>query len=40
MLENIVNSDRKLVTIIDPHVRKDEEYFVYKEASKLGIFVH
>lgn len=31
MLDSLVSEGRKLVTIIDPHIKKDEEYFVYKE---------
>ena len=30
MLSEIVESQRRLVTIIDPHVKFDEDYFVYK----------
>jgi alpha-glucosidase (family GH31 glycosyl hydrolase) len=32
MFEEVVQAGRRLVTIIDPHVKFDEEYFVYKEA--------
>jgi alpha 1,3-glucosidase len=28
-----------MVTIIDPHIKKDDDYHVYKEAKDLGIFV-
>lgn len=28
-----------MVTIIDPHIKKDENYHVYKEAKELGFFV-
>ncbi len=27
---------RKLVTIIDPHIKKDDNYYVYKEAREKG----
>lgn len=27
---------RKLVTIIDPHIKKDDNYYVYKEAVEKG----
>ena len=30
MLEKIVEHGRRLVTIVDPHVKHDEEYFIYK----------
>ena len=39
MLNKIVKDGRKLVTIIDPHVKFDEEYFVYKEANRRGNLV-
>lgn len=29
-----------MVTIIDPHIKKDDDYHVYKEAKTLGIFVN
>jgi alpha 1,3-glucosidase len=29
MLDTLISHHRKLVTIIDPHVKQDEEYFVY-----------
>lgn len=30
---------RKMVTIIDPHIKKDDNYHVYKEAKELGYFI-
>ena len=27
---------RKLVTIVDPHIKKDPDYYIYSEAQKLG----
>jgi alpha 1,3-glucosidase len=30
MLDKIVSDQRRLVTIIDPHVKYDEEFFLYK----------
>ena len=27
---------RKLVTIIDPHIKRDEGYYIYKEAMEKG----
>jgi alpha 1,3-glucosidase len=29
MLDKLVKDGRRLITIIDPHIKKDEEYFVY-----------
>jgi alpha 1,3-glucosidase len=28
-----------MVTIIDPHIKRDDNYYVKKEASEKGIFV-
>ena len=28
-----------MVTAVDPHLKRDEEYRVYKEARDLGLFV-
>ncbi|KAI1725884.1 glycosyl hydrolases family 31 domain-containing protein [Ditylenchus destructor] len=30
---------RKMVTVIDPHIKKDDNYYVYKEANDQGLFV-
>lgn len=30
---------RKMVTIIDPHIKKDDGYRVYKDAKDLSLFV-
>ncbi|CAG8548749.1 3175_t:CDS:10 [Ambispora leptoticha] len=30
---------RKLVTIIDPHLKRDDGYYIYKESKELGILV-
>ena len=35
MLDKLINDGRKLVTIIDPHTKTDEEYFVYQDMKKL-----
>ena len=29
LLEELKKEGRKLITIIDPHIKKDETYFVY-----------
>jgi alpha 1,3-glucosidase len=39
MLHKIESSGRKLVTIIDPHIKKDEEYFVYRDTINKKIYV-
>lgn len=39
MMKNLSASGRHLTYIIDPHYRKDEEYFFYKAAREGGYFV-
>ncbi|KAH6583225.1 hypothetical protein BASA60_001544 [Batrachochytrium salamandrivorans] len=39
MQKNLAFKERKMVTIIDPHIKKDPNYFVSKEALAAGIFV-
>jgi len=39
MLEAVTSQNRRLVTIIDPHVKEDPEFFLYKEASQRGVLV-
>ena len=36
MQANLEAHGRKLVTIIDPHIKKDDNYYVYKEAKEKG----
>lgn len=39
MQANLSATNRKLVTIIDPHIKVDSDYFVYAEALENGFFV-
>ncbi|VDO93580.1 unnamed protein product [Heligmosomoides polygyrus] len=39
MIDELSSKGRKLVTIVDPHIKKDSKYSVYAEAKKLGLFV-
>ncbi|WKY16061.1 hypothetical protein Q1695_001054 [Nippostrongylus brasiliensis] len=39
MIEELSAKGRKLVTIVDPHIRKDSKYPVYAEAKKESLFV-
>ncbi|KAJ1562489.1 hypothetical protein HK405_011507 [Cladochytrium tenue] len=39
MLANLAKSSRKMVTIVDPHIKADGSYFVSKEAKELNLFV-
>jgi len=32
MISNLSAVGRKMVTIVDPHIRRDDEYYVYKQA--------
>lgn len=40
MQANLSSTNRKLVVIVDPHVKIDEDYWVYSEALKQGFFVN
>ena len=39
MLDHLHQEGRHLVTIIDPHLKVDPEYFVYKDALQRGLLV-
>eukprot|EP00216_Chloropicon_sp_CCMP2111_P002658 CAMPEP_0198241820 /NCGR_PEP_ID=MMETSP1446-20131203/6511_1 /TAXON_ID=1461542 ORGANISM="Unidentified sp, Strain CCMP2111" /NCGR_SAMPLE_ID=MMETSP1446 /ASSEMBLY_ACC=CAM_ASM_001112 /LENGTH=897 /DNA_ID=CAMNT_0043924697 /DNA_START=1 /DNA_END=2694 /DNA_ORIENTATION=+ len=39
MQEDLARKGRKMVAIIDPHIKKDEKYSLYKEATQLGYLV-
>ena len=39
MLNKIVEDGRKLVVIIDPHIKKDEQYFVYKNIIENKLYI-
>ncbi|KAK6755670.1 hypothetical protein RB195_014197 [Necator americanus] len=39
MIDGLHVKGRKMVTIIDPHIKKDDGYFVYKDAKDLGLYV-
>ncbi|VDO33383.1 unnamed protein product [Onchocerca flexuosa] len=39
MIDSLVAKGRKMITIIDPHIKKDSNYHVYKEAKELGYFI-
>lgn len=40
MQEHLAAKGRKLVTIIDPHVKRDDNYYIFKEAQRQGFFVN
>ena len=39
MQEGLAAHGRKLVTIVDPHIKKDSNYYIYKEAQDKGLYV-
>lgn len=39
MLDKISKEGRRLVTIVDPHVKHDPKYYIYKETKARGILV-
>jgi len=39
MQEELAATGRKMVTIVDPHIKKDSNYHVYKEAHDKGLFI-
>ena len=39
MIEKVAAHGRKMVTIVDPHIKRDSGYNVHKEAESLGLYV-
>lgn len=39
MQDDIASKGRKMVTIVDPHIKRDKSYAIFKEAEKAGYFV-
>ena len=39
MQEGLADTGRKLVAIIDPHLKQDNGYYIYTEAKRLGHLV-
>ena len=39
MINNLAAKGRKLVTIVDPHLKKDDNYKVYADAKAKDYFV-
>lgn len=39
MQEDVASRGRKMVTIVDPHVKRDHSYYIHAEASKLNFYV-
>lgn len=39
MLKGLDASRRQLVAIVDPHIKRVEDFYIYKEAKDLGILL-
>lgn len=39
MVNNVSRHGRKMVTIVDPHLKRDEKYYIHTEATKLGFYI-
>lgn len=39
MIDQVAAKGRKMVTIVDPHIKKDTNYKVYEEAHDAGHFI-
>ena len=39
MINNLAAKGRKMVTIVDPHLKKDDNYKVYADAKSRGYYV-
>ena len=38
MIENLSSKGRKLVTIVDPHIKKDNGYHVHTDLTAKGLY--
>jgi len=39
MQKKLAQDGRKMVTIVDPHIKRDNNYHVHKEATRLGLYI-
>lgn len=39
MINALTTKGRKLVTIIDPHIKRDTGYWVHNDATQKGLYV-
>eukprot|EP00934_Nitzschia_sp_Nitz4_P003551 Nitzschia sp. Nitz4//scaffold3_size479765//102873//106087//NITZ4_000042-RA/size479765-augustus-gene-0.27-mRNA-1//-1//CDS//3329550584//3541//frame0 len=39
MQEKLWSQGRRMVTIVDPHVKRDDHYFIHKEATAKGLYI-
>lgn len=39
MIQNLTAMGRKLVAIVDPHIKRDGGYFLHQDAESMGLYV-
>lgn len=39
MQKKLGSDGRRMVTIIDPHIKRDDNYYIHKEATTLGLYI-
>jgi len=39
MQQTLWEKGRRMVTIVDPHIKRDDGYYVHKEATKKGLYI-
>ena len=39
MQRKLGSDGRRMVTIIDPHIKRDDNYYIHKEATALGLYI-
>lgn len=39
MQQNVSRHGRKMVTIVDPHIKRDDNYAIHKEATEKGLYI-
>ena len=39
MQESLSRHGRKMVTIVDPHLKRDDNYYIHREATQKGLYI-
>jgi alpha 1,3-glucosidase len=39
MQQNVSKHGRRMVTIVDPHMKRDDNYHIHKEATQKGLYI-
>ena len=39
MIQNLTAKGRKMITIIDPHIKRESGYFVHEDCLREGLYV-